>query len=138
MVMVNSCGLTTISVFLAQLLGKKENTVRQQLREGKRDSKDKKGKKSVRHSPGWDIRASVAPISLDVTTCFGPLMRWILQGWPPTEKRLALAADASTLGQRFTVLVISVVYRRCGIPVAWKVVSATTKGAQDSALAFIC
>ncbi len=45
MVMVNSCGLTTVSVFLAQLLGKKENTVRQQLREGKRDSKDKKGKK---------------------------------------------------------------------------------------------
>lgn len=114
MVMVNSCGLTTISVFLAQLLGKKENTVRQQLREWYRDSKDKKGKKRA---------------SLDVTTCFGPLMRWILQGWPPTEKRLALAADASTLGQRFTVLVISVVYRGCGIPVAWKVVSATTKGA---------
>ena len=37
MVMVNSCGLTTVSVFLAQLLGKKENTVRQQLREWYRD-----------------------------------------------------------------------------------------------------
>ncbi len=114
MVMVNSCGLTTITVFLAQLLDKKENTVRQQLREWYRDRKDKKGKKRA---------------SLDVTTCFGPLMRWILKGWPPEEKRLALAADASTLGQRFTVLVISVVYRGCGIPVAWKVVSATTKGA---------
>ena len=56
-------------------------------------------------------------------------MRWILQGWHPTEKRLALACDASTLGQRFTVLVISIVYRGCGIPVAWKVVEATTKGA---------
>lgn len=66
---------------------------------------------------------------LDVKTCFGPLMRWILQGWPPEEKRLALACDASTLGQRFTVLVISVVDRGCGIPVAWEVVAATTKGA---------
>lgn len=114
MVMVNSCGLTTVSVFLAQFLGKKENSVRQQLRESYWDSKDKKGKKRA---------------ELDVTTCFGPLMRWILQGWSPEEKRLALAADASTLGTRFTVLVISVVYRGCGIPVAWKVVEATTKGA---------
>ncbi|WP_181984849.1 hypothetical protein [Nostoc sphaeroides] len=32
-VMTQSCGLTTVSVFLATLLGKKENTVRQQLRE---------------------------------------------------------------------------------------------------------
>lgn len=45
------------------------------------------------------------------------------------EKRLALAVDASTLGQRFTVLAISIVYRGCGIPVAWKVVEATAKGA---------
>ena len=29
---------------------------------------------------------------------------------------MVLAADASTLGQRFTLLVISVVYRGCGIP----------------------
>jgi hypothetical protein len=39
-----------------------------------------------------------------------------------------LAADASTLGQRFTLLLISVVYRGCGIPVAWKIVSAQEKG----------
>jgi hypothetical protein len=62
-------------------------------------------------------------------------MRWILQGWPPEEKRLALACDASTLGQRFTVLVISVVYRGCGIPVAWKVVSATTRMGMETSLA---
>ena len=44
---------------LAQLLGKKENTVRQQLREWYRDSKDKKGKKRT---------------AIDVNTCFAPLM----------------------------------------------------------------
>lgn len=48
--------------------------------------------------------------------------------WPEDEKRLALAADASTLSDRFTVLVISVVYRGCGIPIAWKIVEATKPG----------
>jgi hypothetical protein len=37
--------------------------------------------------------------------------------------------DASTLGQRFTVLVISVVVRGCAIPVAWRIVEATRPGA---------
>ncbi len=39
-VMTQSCGLTTVAAFLAALLGKKENTVRQQLREWFRDAKD--------------------------------------------------------------------------------------------------
>jgi hypothetical protein len=112
-VMTQSSGLTTVSVFLATLLGKKENTVRQQLREWYRDGKDKKG----------DGRAS-----LDVTACFSPLLLWILSLWPVDEKRLVLAADASTLSTRFTVLAISVVYRGVGIPVAWKIVAATQPG----------
>jgi hypothetical protein len=37
--------------------------------------------------------------------------------------------DASTLGKRFTILSISVVYRGCAIPVAWKVLPACKKGA---------
>ncbi len=48
--------------------------------------------------------------------------------WPASEKCLALVLDPSTLGQRFTVLVLSVVDRGCAIPVAWKVVKATEKG----------
>lgn len=43
MVITGSCGLSTVSVFLAALLGKKENTVRQQLKEWYKDSKGKKG-----------------------------------------------------------------------------------------------
>ena len=36
--------------------------------------------------------------------------------------------DASTLGERFTVLSISVVYRGCGIPIAWKIIAAKQEG----------
>jgi len=36
--------------------------------------------------------------------------------------------DASTLGQRFTVLCLSIVYRGCALPVAWVVLPACRKG----------
>lgn len=114
-VMTQSSGLTTVAVFLAELLGKKENTVRQQLREWLRQAEDKTKTKTGR-------------TSLDVTSCFSPLLIWILSLWPESEKRLALAADASTLNDRFTVLAISVVYRGCSIPIAWKIVEATKPG----------
>ena len=39
-----------------------------------------------------------------------------------------IALDATTLSDRFTVLAICVVYRGCGIPVAWKIVEATKPG----------
>ena len=113
-VMTDSCGLTTVSVFIAKLLGKSEMTTRQHLREWYKNKESKKGKKRA---------------ELDVKTCFGPLLGWILSWWPTDDKRLALAVDASTLGQRFTVLLVCVVYRGCGIPVAWKIVEATAKGA---------
>ena len=40
----------------------------------------------------------------------------------------SLAADASTLSDRFSVLAISIVYRGCGIPIAWKIVEGTIPG----------
>jgi len=46
----------------------------------------------------------------------------------PGERRLALALDATTRGQRFTVLAINVVYRECAIPVAWRVAPAMPAG----------
>jgi len=57
------------------------------------------------------------------------LLCWILSLWPSDEPRLVFAADASTLKKRFTVLCISVVYRGCAIPIAWKIVAAEEKGA---------
>ena len=112
--MTQSSGLTTVSIFLAKLLGIKENTARQRLREWLRDAEDKKGNKRQ---------------AIEVTSCFAPLLSWILSQWQPGEKKLALAMDATTLGQRFTVLAISVLYRGCAIPIAWKIVKATSKGA---------
>src|SRR5258708_21766819 len=41
---------------------------------------------------------------------------------------LALALDATTLGERFTVLSLSVVYRGCAIPVVWHVLRANEAG----------
>ena len=114
MVLARSCGITSVAALLAPLLGAKEPTVRQRLREWCYDAADKRGAKRQ---------------DLDVTTCFAPLLRWVLAWWPSDEPRLVLAMDASTLGQRFTVLAISVVYRGCAIPVAWTIVEATRKGA---------
>src|SRR5215212_10994769 len=114
MVLARSCGITSVTALLAPLLDAQENTVRQRLREWCYDAKDKRGTKRQ---------------DLDVTTCFAPLLRWVLAWWPSAERRLVLAMDATTLGQSFTVLAISVVYRGCAIPVAWVVVEATRTGA---------
>jgi hypothetical protein len=114
MVVVGQCGTTSIACFLAMVLNQKEDTLRQRLRESLYDAQDKRGAK--RHE-------------LDVTRCFAPLLSWVLRWWANEEKRLALALDATTLGQRFTVLAISVLYRGCAIPVAWVVLPATQKGA---------
>ncbi|MBD2616051.1 transposase [Nostoc punctiforme FACHB-252] len=114
MAMMQSTGLTTVAVFLAELLGEKENTVRQRLREWLRDAGDKKG--SHRQE-------------IDVTKCFAPLLNWIVQQWHSQQGQLALGMDATTLGNRFTVLAISVLIRGCAVPVAWKVVKANQPGA---------
>ena len=111
--LTQACGLSTVTVFLASLLGKSEANLREQLRQWYRSASAKPGRKRA---------------EIDVTSCFKPLLQWILRLWSAQEKALVVAADATTLGQRFTVLVISVVYRGCGIPVAWKIVKATEKG----------
>src|SRR5882762_3076142 len=108
MVLARSCALTAVSAFLAPLLGRKEHTVRQQLREFCYEAAAKRGTDRC---------------ALRVETCFLPLLAWVVSLWQGTQ--LALALDATTLGTRFTVLVVSVVYRGSAIPVAWVVLSAT-------------
>jgi hypothetical protein len=112
--MTKSCGLTSVAVFLAAVLGDREDALRQRLREWYRAAADKKGAHRQ---------------TLEVGRCFAPLLAWVLSAWPVTEKRLALAMDATSLGQVFTVLAISVVYRGCAIPVAWVVLPGNTPGA---------
>jgi hypothetical protein len=70
--------------------------------------------------------------ALVVETCFVPLLTWVVDQWEGTQ--LALALDATTLGDRFTVLALSVVYRGCAIPVAWTVLAATAKHAWRRAI----
>jgi hypothetical protein len=113
-VFAHCCGLTTVAALLAGLLDRKEAAVRQQLREWCYEAKAKRGRK--RHA-------------LDVTTCFADLLRWVLAWWDPSDRRLVLALDATTLGTRFTVLAIAVVYRSTAIPVAWTVLPALQPGA---------
>jgi Transposase DDE domain len=118
LILAHSCGLTTVAAVLAYLLARSERTTREQLRDWDREAPAKRGAKRGRKRR-----------TLDVTTCFAPLLRWVVAWWDPACPQLALAMDASTLGQRFTILSISVVVRGCAIPVAWKVVEATRAGA---------
>jgi hypothetical protein len=62
-----------------------------------------------------------------VETCFAPWLGWVLGWWDGTQVALAIAA--TTVGQRFVVVVVSVGYRGCAIPIAWTVFPATEKHA---------
>ena len=117
-VLAQSCGLSTVAVMLAYLLDCSESSLRQRLRDWYRDAEHKCGAKR-----GHKRR------SLDVASCFPFLLRWVVACFPASTKQLALAMDASTLGQRFTILTISVLVRGCAIPVAWNIVPATRAGA---------
>ncbi len=113
MVLARSCGLSQVSILLAMLLEQKEETLRQRLREWYFPAKDKAGQQRR---------------TLEVETCFAPLLRWVLAWWPEQQHELALALDATTLGQRFTVLCVSVLVRGCAIPIAWKVLAYNQPG----------
>jgi hypothetical protein len=112
MVLARSCALTAVSAFLVTWLGRKEPAVRQQLREFCYEVTAKRG---------------TTRCALAVEPCFVPLLGWVVDQWEGTQ--LALALDTTTLGTRFTVLALSVVYRGCAIPVAWTVLAATAKHA---------
>jgi hypothetical protein len=110
MILARSCSVSAVANQLADLLGQKLDTVKQRLREWYCEA---------------PAKAGTHRRQLDVPTCFAPLLRWILAGWP--SKQLALALDATTLGQRFAALSISVLYRGCAVPVAWRVLPALAK-----------
>lgn len=108
-----SSGISQISALLAQVLEQQEGTVFQRLREWYLDAEHKRGKHRR---------------DLDVAACFGPLLGWIVRRFAGGDQRLALALDATTLGNRWTVLAVSVLVRGCAIPVAWKVLPSQAKG----------
>jgi hypothetical protein len=111
--LTGSGGISHISALLALILQQKEGSVLQRLREWYLEAAQKSGEHRR---------------ELEVTTCFAPLLRWIVRLMAGSERRVALALDASTLGERWTVLAISVLVNGCAIPVAWKVIGSHAKG----------
>jgi len=112
MVLARSCALTAVSAMVATVHGRKEHTLRQRLREWYDEGPAKRGTQRQ---------------ALLVETCFAPLLGWLVSGWQGTQ--LALALDATTLGEQCVVLAVSVVYRGCAIPVAWVILPAGQKHA---------
>ena len=118
MIVIKSCSITSVSFFLAflledndELIDTKQNSWRQRLREFCYDCNDKRGHKRR---------------DLDVQACFPYLVKWIVKWWDSNQ--LAIALDATTLGLKFTVLAVSIVYRSCSIPVAWTITKGNEKG----------
>lgn len=112
MLVFDGCGMTRLSNGLAKLEQVPASRLRQRLREFYYEAQAKRGKKRR---------------EVDVQDCFGDLLSGIVRGWQG-EKALALSLDASTLGERFTVLNLSVMYRGCGLPVAWIIIPAKQEG----------
>jgi hypothetical protein len=59
-----------------------------------------------------------------VEDCAPALARWVLGDWP--SRSVALVLDATNIQDRFTVLAVSLVYRRCAIPLTWTVLPGNT------------
>jgi hypothetical protein len=111
-ILAQRCGLNSVAATLAALLDLGYLTIRSRLQEFYQPASAKSGSRRR---------------ELDVTACFAPLLAWILKGWP--SRRLAVALDATSLGDRFTILSISVVYRGSACPVAWKIMQANVRHA---------
>jgi hypothetical protein len=108
MILAKVSGLSTVTLLLSRVLGWSYFAVRKRLAEFYKEAPAKSGSKH-----------GIKRRDFDVTTCFAPLLRWVLSLW--SGKQLALAIDVTNLGERFHVLCVSVVVGGVGIPVAWKV-----------------
>jgi hypothetical protein len=108
MILAQAAGLTVVAFSLACRLGCAFHAVRKRLRELYLPAAAKSG-----------VRQGGKRQDFDVTTCFAPLLRWVLSLWSACQ--LPLAIDVTNLGERFHVLCVSVVVDGVAIPVAWKV-----------------
>src|SRR5258708_6910059 len=117
-VLTKSCGITQVSNWLANILQCPRGRLRQRLREAEYEASAKRGSKRR---------------EVKVEDCFADLLRWVIENWQGKHE-LALGLDATTLGERFTVLSLSVVYRGCAIPVAWSFTCAHEAGSWQEAI----
>lgn len=112
-VMTKSSSLSKVSQFIALVNGEKASAVRQRLREWYEEASAKKG----HHRR-----------SLKVSSCFAPLLMWVLSLLPKNQQQIALALDATTIGSKFVVLSLNILLAGSGIPIAWRVVLAHQPG----------
>jgi len=112
MLIAHSCALPAVAWTGVPILGQKFSTVRERLRDLYREGVAKAG-------------AQRPP--LDLGTCWAPWLSWIVKAWRSQQRALTL--DATTLGNRFVVLAVSVRYRGSAGPVAWKFSRAAEKHA---------
>ncbi|WP_238707321.1 transposase [Microcystis aeruginosa] len=56
------------------------------------------------------------------------MLIWEISLLPINIERIALALDATTIGNKFVVLSINVLLAGCGIPIAWSIVKANQPG----------
>jgi hypothetical protein len=108
MILSQVAGQSAVALFLACHLNWPYHAVRKRLREFYLPASAKSG-----------VKQGVKRNDFDVSTCFAPLLGWILSLW--SGRHLALAIDVTNLGERFHVLCVSVVVNGVAVPVAWKV-----------------
>ena len=87
--MTHSCGLSTVTVFLAQLLNRKEDKVREELRQWYREKSHKYARKRQQ---------------IEVSESLAPLLTWLLSWWSVEEKSLVLAMVSFYLGTAFYIV----------------------------------
>jgi hypothetical protein len=112
MAMTQHSGQTIVSTFLGLLLGQSIANLRQRLREWTYEGAQKRGEQRR---------------TVEVAGHFAGLLSLILRYWHK-PKQLVLALDVTYLRDRHTILTVSVVYRGCAIPVAWRILSSNQKG----------
>jgi len=113
MMLTRCCGQTIIANIMGERLSVKPNTMRQRLREL---TYEKSAKRGTNRSE-WQV-----------TSCFAPLLRWVMSRFDSEQRQLVLAMDATYLRDRFTILAISVVVNGCAIPVAFHIQAGSEKG----------
>lgn len=114
MVVMRHCGQTQIAYFLGGLLARKPASLKRRLRELTYEAERKSG--SSRQA-------------LDVSSCFAPLLAWVLSKFRGNQRQVVIALDATYLTDRFVILAASVVVAGCAIPVAWHLQTGDQTGA---------
>jgi hypothetical protein len=120
-VLARACSLHAVVLALVCWLPFKLLSLRRRLQEWYCEAAAKKG-----HGSGaWGEHRR----DFDPNAVSADLLAWVLEEWP--NKQLVLALDPTNLGDRFTILNISILYRGCAVPIIWTVVEGGEKGAWE-------